>query len=150
MGKVAGAGIEFPVAKVVQVLTFTAQPGGKAQPKKHALQSCDTVSFCQEYGETPFETVIFPFVSTQAVRDTHGLTIIEDVTAKPQLNVKVTTCVPTPAIVGVKVPFADIPGPLQVPVTGAAEQLTPELGAATVSAVGASVIQIGPTGEMSA
>ena len=40
IGYVPEGVIVVPVVKLVQEVTLTAQPGGKAQPKLQALQSC--------------------------------------------------------------------------------------------------------------
>ena len=54
-GKVVGAGILVPVAKVVHVVTVTAHPAGVEQAAikggvagRQALQSCVVVWFCHE------------------------------------------------------------------------------------------------------
>ena len=85
------------------------------------------VPWLQVYVGLPPETVSCPFVSWQTIRLAHAATLIV-IVSEPQGKVYVIFCVPTPAVVGLKIPLALTPKPDHVPPAVAA-----------VSAIGASV-----------
>ena len=87
IGYVPGGVTVVPVAKVVEIVAVVpVQNPGIQFPPKQVLQSVKVESFVHVYGPVPLVTVMFPFVSWQAVSAKQGLTIMV-VESLPQLKV---------------------------------------------------------------